>query len=88
MRVPRKIVGVRVSEVHADGVVAVLGTNRLEPFGDNGEGLGPLNLFEDRRTVVVEATPDNRLAEPIRIFVQLLQRRTLRADESLREHIV
>jgi len=81
-------VGVRVSEVHADGVVAVLGTNGVEPFGDNGEGLVPLNLFEDRCALVVDPATNDGLAKTIRVFVKLLQRRTLRADESLREHIV
>ena len=88
MRIPGEIVRVRVAEVDADRLVAMLGFHGGELLADYGEGLVPLDLFEDRRTVVVEATPDNRLAEPIRIFVQLLEGRTLRADEALGEHVV
>ena len=73
MRIPGEIVRVRVAEVDADRLVAMLGFHGGELLADHGEGLVPLDLFEDRRTVVVEATPDNRLAEPIRIFVQLLR---------------
>ena len=88
MRIPGEIVRIRVAEVDADRFVAMLGFHGGELLADYGEGLVPLDLFEDRRTVVVEATPDNRLAEPIRIFVQLLEGRTLRADEALGEHVV
>ena len=88
MRIPGEIVCVRVAEVDADRLVSVLGFHRRELLADHGERLVPLDLFEDRRTVIVEAPPDNRLAEPIRIFVQLFEGRTLRADEALGEHVV
>ena len=49
----------------------MLGTNRLEPFGDNGEGLVPLNLFEDRCALVVDLRRTTGL-RAIRVFVKLL----------------
>ena len=85
MRIPRKVVGVRVSSTPMASLPC--SANRVEPFGDNSEGLvhstssktGAPSSSTTRRTTGLQDDP---------VFVKLLQRRTLRADESLREHIV
>ena len=56
--------------------------DRQEALLDLGEGLVPADLDED-------AVPlDQRAAQPVRVLVELLQGRALRADVAVAEHVV
>jgi hypothetical protein len=60
----------------------VLGDDRREAVGDEGERLVP----GDRDVPAVAL--DERRAEPVRILVELLEGRALRTDEAVAEHVV
>ena len=54
---------------------------------DDAPGLVPLDLLEDGCAVGVDTTAGHRLAQPVGILVELLQRRSLRTDETVGEHV-
>ena len=66
-----EVVGVRVAEVHGDGVAPVLLEDRPEAAVDLGERLVPRHLVE------AGGRADQRRADPVRVLVELLQREPL-----------
>ena len=56
---------------------SVLGDDGVEPAVDLGE------RFVPRRFDVAFAAADQRCAQSVRVFVELLERRALRTDESM-----
>ncbi len=77
-----EVVRIRVAEVDADRIAAVLVEKRTETAIDLREGVIPRDLLEAR------AGADQRHADPVRILVQRLQRKALRADEPPAEHVI
>ena len=77
-----EVVGVRVAEVDGNGVAAVGVDDGPKAPIDLGPGLLPRHL--DQLTVAA----DQRRTDPVGILVQLLQRRALRADVAVAEHVV
>ncbi len=78
----RQAVGRRVADVDRDRLATVPGDRRAEALIDRRPRLVP------RRLDVAAVAPDQRPAETIGVVVQLLERRTLRADEAVREHVI
>ena len=78
----REVVRVRVADVDRDGIRAVLRHDRREPSLDLGEGLVPARLLVD------SVAAHERPAEAVGIVVERAERRSLRADEPLRERVV
>jgi hypothetical protein len=59
-----------------------------EFFCNDSERLVPLDLVENRCPGGIESSPHDRFTKTIRILVELFERRSLRADEALREDVV
>ena len=78
----REAVRRRVAEVHGECVAPVPLDHAAEAVLDGRPRLVPRHF--DVHAVAL----DERSPQPIRILVELTQRRTLRADEALREHVV
>ncbi len=78
----RQAVGRRVPDVHRDTFTAVPLGDTAEPSFDLGPCLGPCRFDVDAVAF------DQRHPQSVRILVELLQRRALRTDESLGEHVV
>ena len=76
------VVDRRVAEVQGHGVAAVGVPDPAQAHLDGGEGLVP----GDRTPAV--AVLHQRRPEPVRVLVELLERRALGADEPMAEHIV
>ncbi len=79
---PAHVVDRRVAEVEGHGVATVGVPDPGEALLDGGEGLVPAHLPP------AVAVLDDRCPQPVRVLVQLLERRALGADEPVAEHIV
>jgi hypothetical protein len=78
----RKRVRTSVTHVHAERRATVPLNDTLQTSLNSFPGLCP------GRDNVLAVAPNHRHPQAIRILVQLLQRRTLRADKPAREHVV
>ena len=72
----------RIAEHHRDRIAAVRAEDRRQPPLDLGKRLVPRHL--DEPPVALH----ERRAQPIRILVQVAQRRALGTDEPARQHIL
>jgi hypothetical protein len=79
---------IRIAEVNPDSRGSVTLAYVTEFLFDDTERFVPVDLLEDRRAVVVDTSTHERLAESVRVFMQLLERGPLRADEARREDII
>ena len=71
----------RVAGVHRHRLPPVLGDQRRQPPLDLGERLVPAHLDQ------LAVAPHERPPQPVRVVVQRPERRALRADEPVREHV-
>ena len=79
---PGERVGVGIAEVHGDGVAPVVLDDRRQAALDLGERLVP------RRVDELAVAAHQRGAQPVGVLVELLERRSLGADEPVAEHVV
>ena len=77
----------RVAEIGTNCMTAVAVDDALNSFSDDRKRVVPRNLFPGCGFGVI-ATSDNRRAQAIGIGVQLVQDRSLRADETFGERVV
>ncbi len=73
----RQVVGTRIAEVDRTGIAAVPFQDREQAGLDHGERLVPVHLHE------LAVPLDHRPPEPVRVLVEVAERRALRAEIAL-----